>query len=133
MVECELTHLWSDIIHSKRLFVDPSCFPSILSMSSDHQVEDLTLKSPVTNSTLGFKLFKYVRTGSKFNKTVSYSLLDWLGVDRLSLKRYGGLQKKAHKLNIHLEYLHQILLLVKFLDKDANSSSFYVIWVVSSD
>ena len=53
--------------------------------------------------------------------------------ERYSLDRRYGFQKKAHKLNINLEYSHSLFLLTKFLDNRCKLLVFYFIWVLSSD
>ena len=51
----------------------------IVSISSDHQLEDLWLKKRVINGTWGSMLFRCVSSCSKFIKIALYSLLEWKG------------------------------------------------------
>ena len=92
--------------------------PSIVSISSDHQLEDdITLKSPVTNNISSFMLFKYSRSCSKFNKK-SILIITRLKVDEL---------------NICEEYPYEFFLLVNFLSNRWKLFLIYVIGVFISD
>ena len=52
--------------------------PSEVLMSSDHQEEDLALKSPVIIDTVGLRVLMSLKSCSKFNKNESNSQLFWL-------------------------------------------------------
>ena len=53
--------------------------PSEILTSSDHQEEDLALKSPVIIDTVGLRVLMSLKSCSKFNKNESNSRLFWLG------------------------------------------------------
>ena len=53
--------------------------PSEILTSSDHQEEDLALKSPVIIDTGGLRVLMSLKSCSKFNKNESNSRLFWLG------------------------------------------------------
>ena len=53
--------------------------PSEILTSSDHQEEDLALKSPVIIDTGGLRVLMSLKSCLKFNKNESNSRLFWLG------------------------------------------------------
>ena len=54
------------------------CVPSEVSITSDHQEEDLALKSPVIIDIVGLRLLRLLKSWSMFKKNASNSLLFWL-------------------------------------------------------
>ena len=57
--------------------------PSGVSMSLDHQFEDLALKSPVIIDKYGLRLFMSHKSRSRFDKNKLNSLFFHLGNDKL--------------------------------------------------
>ena len=54
-------------------------YPSIVSVSSDHQEEDLELKSPATTDKDGLRLFMSFKKISELDRNESNSSVLWLG------------------------------------------------------
>ena len=73
-----------------------------MSISSDHQLENLTLKSPLLTA---YEVLHYlIMLEVVQNLTKKYRIHYSTGVvfDRYPLDRRDGFQKKAHKLNINI-------------------------------
>ena len=71
------------LVHLVENFSENSFYPSLVLISSDHQGQDLALKSPVITDKDGLRLFMSLKSCSKLDINEPKLLLFWLENDKL--------------------------------------------------
>ena len=104
IVECELVHLWPAIIHSNKLLIQVAS-PRLCQyhQTTSQKIAHWSYLLLTVYALCYLNMLAVVRNLTK-KYPIHYST--GLGFDRCSLDRRDDSQKKAHKLNIHLDYSH---------------------------